>query len=81
MQIAATMPVYVSPYRSWYKRVKRRREAHMNLPDGWRVAHVKVGLESDRGLILGEAEQNREGVTPDRMRVHLEDWTSKPDTH
>ncbi|KAF8907863.1 hypothetical protein CPB84DRAFT_1813441 [Gymnopilus junonius] len=77
VQSVAILSAYVSPSRFWDRRVERWRESYRDLLDGWRLHHLRVGFDIERGQILSEAAQSGEGLSGGKMGVSVEDWAPR----
>lgn len=58
VQSAAILSSYVCPQRFKDKRTEKWLEAYRDLLDGFKLHHLRVGLDIERGQILHEAIQN-----------------------
>jgi len=58
VQSAAILSSYVCPHRFKDKRVERWLESYRDLLDGFKLHHLRVGFDIERGQILHEATQN-----------------------
>jgi len=58
VQSAAILSSYVCPHRFKDKRVERWLESYRDLLDGFKLHHLRVGFDIERGQILHEATQS-----------------------
>jgi hypothetical protein len=58
VQSAAILSSYVCPHRFKDKRAERWLESYRDLLDGFKLHHLRVGFDIERGQILHEAAQN-----------------------
>lgn len=68
VQSAAILSSYVCPHRFKDRRAERWLESYRDLLDGFKLHHLRVGFDIERGQILHEAAQNGDVV---------EEWAPK----